>query len=57
MTPEIRKQLEIRDQLIAGLEREISLQKKIMKEQEKTIAVLEKGLTEYQQLVQKLLNS
>lgn len=46
MTPEIKKQFEIRDQLISGLEREISLQKKIIKEQENTIAVLEKGLTE-----------
>lgn len=47
MTPEIKKQLEIRDQLIDSLQRENLLQKEIIRKQEKTIAALEKGLAEY----------
>lgn len=56
MTPEIKKQLEIRDQLINGLERENLLQKEIIRKQEDTIAALEKGLAEYRQIVQEILN-
>lgn len=57
MTPKIKQQLKIRDQLITGLEREISLQEKIIREQENTITILEKQLSEYQKLVQEILNS
>lgn len=56
MTPEIKKQLEIQDQLIDGLERENLLQKEIIRKQEETIAALEKGLTEYRQIMQEILN-
>lgn len=56
MTPEIKKQLEIRDQLIDGLERENLLQKEIIRKQEETIAALEKGLAEYRQIMQEILN-
>ena len=56
MTSEIKKQLEIRDQLIDGLERENLLQKEIIRKQEDTIAALEKGLAEYRQIVQEILN-
>ena len=56
MTPEIKKQLEIRDQLIDGLERENLLQKEIIRKQEETISALEKGLAEYRQIMQELLN-
>ena len=56
MTPEIKKQLEIRDQLINGLERENLLQKEIIRKQEETIAALEKGLAEYRQIMQEILN-
>ena len=56
MTPEIKKQLEIQDQLIDGLEKENLLQKEIIRKQEETIAALEKGLAEYRQIMQELLN-
>lgn len=56
MTPEIKKQLEIRDQLINGLKRENLLQKEIIRKQEDTITALEKGLAEYRQIVQEILN-
>ena len=56
MTPEIKKQLEIRDQLIDGLERENLLQKEIIRKQEETIAALEKGLAEHRQIMQEILN-
>lgn len=56
MTPEIKKQLEIRDQLIDGLKSENLLQKEIIRKQEETIAALEKGLAEYRQIMQELLN-
>ena len=56
MTSEIKKQLEIRDQLIDGLERENLLQKEIIRKQEDTIAALEKGLAEYRQIVQEIFN-
>lgn len=56
MTPEIKKQLEIQDQLIDGLERENLLQKEIIRKQEETIAALEKGLAEYRQIMQEILN-
>lgn len=56
MTPEIKKQLEIRDQIIDGLERENLLQKEIIRKQEDTIVALEKGLAEYRQIVQEILN-
>lgn len=56
MTPEIKKQLEIRDQLIDSLQRENLLQKEIIRKQEETIAALEKGLAEYRQIMQEILN-
>lgn len=56
MTLEIKKQLEIRDQIIDGLERENLLQKEIIRKQEDTIVALEKGLAEYRQIVQEILN-
>ena len=56
MTPEIKKQLEIREQLIDGLKRENLLQKEIIRKQEETIAALEKGLAEYRQIMQEFLN-
>ena len=56
MTPEMKKQLEIRDQLIEGLKRENLLQKEIIQKQEETIATLEQGLTEYRQIMQEILN-
>lgn len=56
MTPEIKKQLEIRVQLIDGLQRENLLQKEIIRKQEETIAALEKGLAEYRQIMQEILN-
>ena len=55
MTLEIKKQLEIRDQLINGLQRENLLQKEIIRKQEETIAALEKGLAEYRQIMQEIL--
>ncbi|MBR5488909.1 MAG: hypothetical protein IKV72_04325 [Firmicutes bacterium] len=56
MTPEIKKQMEIRDQIIDGLEKENLLQKEIIRKQEDTIVALEKGIAEYQQIVQEILN-
>ena len=56
MTPEIKKQLEIRDQLMDGLKKENLLQKEIIRKQEETISALEKGLAEYRQIMQELLN-
>ena len=56
MTPEIKKQLEIRVQLIDDLQRENLLQKEIIRKQEETIAALEKGLAEYRQIMQEILN-
>ena len=56
MTPEIKKQLEVQDQLIDGLKKENLLQKEIIRKQEETISALEKGLAEYRQIMQELLN-
>ena len=56
MTPEIKKQMEIRDQIIDGLEKENLLQKEIIRKQEDTIVALEKGLAEYRQIMQEILN-
>lgn len=57
MTSEMIKQLEIREQLITGLKREISLQEKIIKEQQNTIDMLQEQLSKYQILVQEMLDS
>lgn len=57
MASEMIKQLKIRDQLIAGLKREISLQEKIIEEQQNTIDMLQEQLSKYQILVQEMLDS
>lgn len=48
---------DVRDQLIAGLRREIELQDKIIKEQQNTIDVLEEQLEKFQQLIREILDS
>lgn len=48
---------DVRDQLIAGLKREIELQNKIINEQRNTIEALEEQLEKFQQLMRKMLNS
>lgn len=57
MASEMIKQLKIRDQLIAGLKREILLQEKIIEEQQNTIDMLQEQLSKYQILVQEMLDS
>lgn len=48
---------DVRDQLIAGLRREIELQSNIIKEQQNTIDVLEEQLEKFQQLIREILGS
>lgn len=48
---------DVRDQLIAGLKREIELQNKIINEQKNTINTLEEQLEKFQELMKAMLNS
>lgn len=57
MNSEIENQLFLRDQLIAGLRKEITLQDKIIREQRDTIHTLEEQLTKFQNLMKKMLES
>lgn len=57
MNSEIENELVLRDQLIAGLRKEITLQDKIIREQRDTIHTLEEQLTKFQNLLKKMLES
>ena len=48
---------DVRDQLIAGLERENELQSKIIDQQQETINTLEEQLEKFDQLIKEMLNS
>lgn len=48
---------DVRDQLIAGLRREIELQSKIIDQQNETISTLEEHLEKYDQLMKQMLRS
>ena len=57
MTPKIDNRFDIRDKLIAGLEKENILQQQIIKEQKTMISILEEQVSELTKLLKEILKS
>lgn len=57
MTPKYNNNLDIRDKVIAGLEKENKLQEELIKEQKILIKTLEEQVSELTKLMKKILEA